>query len=35
MNLVVKELGPEFLQQGVWLKCQTLMGIYRNVIWRN
>lgn len=24
MNLVVKELGPEFLQQGVWLKGQTL-----------
>ena len=24
MNLVVKELGPVFLQQGVWLKSQTL-----------
>jgi len=24
MNLVVKELGPEFLKQGIWLKGQTL-----------
>ena len=24
MNLVVKELGPEFLKRGIWLKGQTL-----------
>jgi uncharacterized protein (DUF2164 family) len=24
MNIVAKELGPVFLQQGIWLKSQTL-----------